>query len=289
MSTKTTFKRIALVAVAALGLGVVSSVAPANAAAKTMTVETSSMTVVGTYATTNNSTKGAVAYKILVKNDATTSVAANLGNSETITATVISAPAAANGVTPNVTDLGFIAVKNATTLAADTSTAGRIDNTTNNCTYPVAASATYDARGQYCIGILPALNVTGYGEYQIAFDLQDANGNVLQRSIVKYKMTTAANSGAVVTIASAGGLVAGETYAQSTTKYMTASLADANGGKIVVNDTTVATRRPALSATLENATGTVLNTLTAADDGGTTADASDADAVASDGNYGLIP
>jgi len=33
MSTKTTFKRIALVAVAALGLGVLTSVAPANAAA----------------------------------------------------------------------------------------------------------------------------------------------------------------------------------------------------------------------------------------------------------------
>ena len=33
MSTKTTFKRVALVAVAALGLGVVTSVAPASAAA----------------------------------------------------------------------------------------------------------------------------------------------------------------------------------------------------------------------------------------------------------------
>ena len=32
MSTKTTFKRIALVAVAALGLGVLTSVAPASAA-----------------------------------------------------------------------------------------------------------------------------------------------------------------------------------------------------------------------------------------------------------------
>jgi trimeric autotransporter adhesin len=37
MSTKTTFKRIALVAVAALGLGVVSSVAPATAASSAIT------------------------------------------------------------------------------------------------------------------------------------------------------------------------------------------------------------------------------------------------------------
>ena len=35
MSTKTNFKRVALVAVAALGLGVLTSVAPANAAAAT--------------------------------------------------------------------------------------------------------------------------------------------------------------------------------------------------------------------------------------------------------------
>jgi len=48
MSTKTTFKRIALVAVAALGLGVLSSVAPANAAAGTFSLDTTSVTVVGT-------------------------------------------------------------------------------------------------------------------------------------------------------------------------------------------------------------------------------------------------
>jgi len=51
MSTKTTFKRVALVAVAALGLGVVTSVAPATAAADTgtssFTLNASSFTVVG--------------------------------------------------------------------------------------------------------------------------------------------------------------------------------------------------------------------------------------------------
>jgi len=46
MSTKTTFKRIALVAVAALGLGVLSSVAPANAAAGSFSLDTTSVTVV---------------------------------------------------------------------------------------------------------------------------------------------------------------------------------------------------------------------------------------------------
>jgi hypothetical protein len=55
MSTKTTFKRIALVAVAALGFGVLTSVAPASAAANTatgITIGTSSPARVGVVSTT---------------------------------------------------------------------------------------------------------------------------------------------------------------------------------------------------------------------------------------------
>ena len=293
MSTKTTFKRIALVAVAALGLGVVSSVAPANAAAVSFTVNTASQTVVGTWAATNNSTKGAVAYKIQVKDNATTPVVANLANGETITATVISVPAksvASGDTLPLAGDVGFLSVKNSTDLTADTGTAGTLTYLDNNCVYPVAADATYAARGQYCIGVYATKDIAGWGEYTIAFDLKDVNGNILQRTTVKYQfVASAAASGAVVTLDSAGTVVAGETYAQTADKYMSATLRDANGGLIVVNDTTTATRRPALSATLESATGTTLNTLTAADSGSTTADAGDASAVANDGVYGLIP
>ena len=45
MSTKTTFKRIALVAVAALGLGVLTSVAPANAALATLSTSANTATI----------------------------------------------------------------------------------------------------------------------------------------------------------------------------------------------------------------------------------------------------
>jgi len=296
MSTKTTFKRIALVAVAALGLGVVSSVAPANAAAATFTVNTASQTVVGAYATTNNSTQGAVAFAITVKSDAATPVNANLANGETITATVIGVPGkslASGDTLPLTGDIGFLAVKNSTTLAADTSTAGTLSYLTNNCTSPNAADATAAAQvltGKYCIGVMPSKNIVGWGEYTIAFDLMDVNRNILQRTTVKYKMVAAAaDSGAVVTISTAGGLVAGETYAQSTTKYINALLRDANGGLIVQNDTGTTTRQPALTGSLESATGTALNVLTASDTGSTTADAADASAVSNDGNYGLIP
>jgi trimeric autotransporter adhesin len=47
MSTKTTFKRIALVAVASLGFGVLTSVAPANAAAATATITNTTLTASG--------------------------------------------------------------------------------------------------------------------------------------------------------------------------------------------------------------------------------------------------
>ncbi len=66
MSTKTTFKRVALVTVAALGLGVMTSVAPANAAAKTFTLDTTSVTVVGTAASMT------ALFKVTVKDDSAT-------------------------------------------------------------------------------------------------------------------------------------------------------------------------------------------------------------------------
>ena len=87
MSTKTTFKRIALVAVAALGLGVLSTVAPANATGRT-------------------AASGTALFKITVKDDATTTANTGLAAGETITATIVGVPAgtgtaktlAANGV-----------------------------------------------------------------------------------------------------------------------------------------------------------------------------------------------
>ena len=48
MSTKTTFKRIALVAVAALGFGTVSAISPANAVGVSFTTNATSYTSVGT-------------------------------------------------------------------------------------------------------------------------------------------------------------------------------------------------------------------------------------------------
>jgi len=90
MSTKTTFKRIALVTVAALGFGMLSALTtPASAVAQALTVSagpndtTSSVTVVGT------GDQGAL-IRLDVTGDTTT--AAGLQANETITATITGVP-----------------------------------------------------------------------------------------------------------------------------------------------------------------------------------------------------
>jgi hypothetical protein len=98
MSTKTTFKRIALVAVAALGFGVLTSVAPASAADRTatgFTVGTSSPARVGVYSTT----------PITVSHAAGTA-----GTADTITvgARILSAPVGSKVITDtNTSALGL--------------------------------------------------------------------------------------------------------------------------------------------------------------------------------------
>ena len=300
MSTKTTFKRVALVAVAALagGLLTVVSTPVASAAAASLSVDSASVTVVqkNAYAAkaTDMVAAGAGAFALSVMDNSTTPVATRLGNSETITATVIGFPAqsgASGSTVPSASDLSFTNVKNRTLLTPDTGTGGTIVKTTNDCVVPLALDdTTTTTEGVYCVAVVPNANIAGWGTYTIAFDLLDANRNVLQRVTAKYTLvSSAATSGALLTISKAGSIVVGETYSPTDTKYIRAALTDANGGRLVNNDTaTAAATSPSLSATLESSTGTVLNTLTALDTG-TTAGGESTSAVANDGAYGLVP
>ena len=82
MSTKTTFKRIALVTVAALGFGVLTSVAPASAAGpSTMSIPVTDLTIIG-------DTYGFVTINVVNAAGDPSGLAA----SESITATVIDTP-----------------------------------------------------------------------------------------------------------------------------------------------------------------------------------------------------
>jgi trimeric autotransporter adhesin len=97
MSTKTTFKRIALVAVAALGLGVLTSVAPATAAADATTLTSA----------TSTTTVG-----VAVKNVLTvTQLAGGAGETITATAVLLSAPSTATN-TLTMTDTSTVTTVN---------------------------------------------------------------------------------------------------------------------------------------------------------------------------------
>ena len=142
MSTKTTFKRIALVAVAALGLSVLS-VAPSNAAADTTTLGSATSAATTAVAVTNTVTVSAI------------SGAA----AETITATVVllKAPSTSSVTAPTIT----IGLTTPTTVAANTesSTALGVINVKSVGAGRYAATATIsvtpDVAGEYVYRITP--------------------------------------------------------------------------------------------------------------------------------------
>jgi len=176
MSTKTTFKRVALVAVAALGFGVLTSVAPANAGASTssFSVNTSSVTVVTNGTTAAEVTLGAI-FKVSLRNVETTAAAHVLQAGETLTVSVVGVPtgilATAKDLATNKVDLALSKLAgspdNGATYAAGTTwtqngtTSGEIafgaaDTTAykNNAGNVTADSFT----NAYYVGVKPASN-----------------------------------------------------------------------------------------------------------------------------------
>ena len=138
MSTKTTLKRIALVAVSALGLGLFTTVTPVQAAGDpTFSVNTTSITVVAsaTAGNTNSdstTTSRNLAVVRICVSDADGARA--LASTETITASVVGVPTsvtATKSVAANSTDIGFIELvygatdRNETTVVIPATANGR--------------------------------------------------------------------------------------------------------------------------------------------------------------------
>jgi len=250
MSTKTTFKRIALVAVAALGLGVLTSVAPANAVATSMALDNSSITVVSSA----TSDSPVAVFAITVTNTDTATPGLSAG--ESITASITGGPALESDgssftLTEMNTYLKFKEVKQSATnsvnpvydaatsdsnsaYAASAFTDGVIVGGVNTAHYamsgPSAAttlakaaaegtSATTKTRTYYiAVTVDPAAaagtraKVVDAGVFNLQFDLQNAGGATLQRATAKVDFVSAAsNSGAVLTAASSGQWFVGET------------------------------------------------------------------------------
>ena len=291
MSTKTTFKRIALVAVAALGFGMLSAV-PSSAVAGTKTgslsLNTSSMTIVGT----NNSAYGVI--EIQTTDNAGNTVGLFAG--ESITARVISAP---KGVvtTTALTDVTLAAVANVTdstgaVTSADTYGTGlqviaNVGTTGIDLSVRrgLADEATGDLNG-YFMGIKAASGkASDMGTYTVRIYVQNAAGTVLTSTDVKVTFVTSAlDVAGSLTVTSKAVQTSGAALGVLTTSYLRAQLKDANGG--LVRDS--ANGQPSLTITGLDASTTPasVGSLTPVDTGAG-ADAITAGGAALDGVYGI--
>ena len=323
MSTKTTFKRVALVAVAALGFGVLSSVAPAQAAAaKSFSLNTSSVTVVG------GSASGTALFKINVFDDSADGAGIALTGSETITATIVGVPAgtgtaktlAANGAF-GVTATGATQTADlvATSLTVPTSAGGAyVAQTTPSASSKGANidashtaqsdSATTVTNSVYYLGIQNTLAATSgtnaavdQGAYTIRIRLS-SGGFVLQDSLVTVKyVSAAADSGAAITVTQTGSLIKGSANTYTTPNNIKVAMTNGTaGGRVVVaNVLTVASPAPAV-ALITTSTGAVVQTtdgagvegLAMADSGTTAVDGvfttqAAADLARNNGTYGV--
>jgi len=311
MSTKTTFKRIALVAVAALGFGVLSSVSPANAVATSFTLDKTSITVVDDR--TGGSDTLVAVFAITVTNTET-GTGAGLTQNDTITASVVGGPATlANGNAYTLsawqTDVKFIEVKQSAATRVDPVYSGAIIDTQTGGTstaydgkigaantghYGMGAATTSTAsttasegktRTYYIAATATRATIVNLGVYTLQFDLTNAAGATIQRSTAKFDVVSAAaSSGAVLAAASTGQWFVGETPSAAnqvvTDKQITATLTNRDGGAV----RTGTGGAPTLSAQVASA-DTVVNyqTLTIED----TAAESITAGAATNGVYGI--
>jgi len=244
MSTKITLKRIALVAVSALGFGLVSGV-PANASASgSFTLQKSSITVVG-------SSSPAAVFQIKINSSDSTDTSHSLASGETLTVTITGG---GRDATPSKTlaevqdDLTLTEVTVGTegqaysTATADSGndaeaesdTDGTIgsNNTDADCT---DESDALDNCVYLKVTEASAGTALDQGEYTLRFRLTNSSGVVIDEETAYVKfVSSAADSGAAITLAKAGQFYSGTAIAYTTTNYLKATLTDARGGQIVV-------------------------------------------------------
>jgi len=278
MSTKTTFKRVALVAVAAMGLGMLVAT-PSQAAATytaSATLSTTSLTVVGTGTTTN-----AGLFYVDTTDDA--GDAAPLFSTESITVSVIAKPTRADGTATAFGDLTIGAAKRSTIGASFVTTGGTAASTSSyqipnfvaatafassalNTTSTAAATAS-----RYYFGVYPTDTVAlDAGEYTLRVRLRDHNAFVTDQTIKVKFVSSAADSGAVITVAQTGTFNTGGAIVHTAAQKVTATLKDANAGRVQlgigltgdINDSI-----PVLTGAIVNVDGVIKDSLTQSDAG----------------------
>jgi len=318
MSTKTTIKRIALVAVSALGFGMLTTV---NASAATVSAgptasfstNTSSITLIDPTAT--SSSTYAVFEVSLTNSDG---IAAPLQSGETLTATVTSSPQPnkASGATA----VGDLTLEWATTFATSTALVSGV-MAYNASSYPASDSSnslggafvnlsdatalrggtdtsadyttsTSGSTATYALKVSSnSANSINAGFYTIRIQIVDSNGNsTVSSKTVKFGIaSSASNSGAVLTTTVTGSQTTG-TLAGTTLQNIRATLKDANGGLIRSGANAAPTVTMSVKDAGSSATPPVYYTSSLTlGDAGTTASDSDAstvlDGILKDGVY----
>jgi hypothetical protein len=325
MSTKTTFKRIALVAVAALGFGTVSAISPAQAVGVSFTTNATSYTSVG-------SSNPQITVAITLTAD--TGVA--LAGGESLTVSTVGVPTGTSGTAKTIAanaasgtgraagnlatvpnDLTFTEVKQSAAtgidpvwgglsadtnsamaaVAAETSTDG-VFSSRNTRHYGMSSAqgastadtntALWGKASTYYLQISPrgGATVLDQGAYTVQIDLTDSVGNTIQRSTIKVDfVTAAADSGAKLTAASTGSWFVGDTPSIAN-QTTTKSLTAAITNRDGGVIRLANGDSPVLSAQVADAsTVPVIQALTAADSGYN--GGTEVAGIAYDGNYGI--
>ena len=242
MSTKTTFKRVALVAVAALGLGVVTSVAPASAATNfraSYTAPTAYDTQVGLVGT------GATVANIgTIQLDLATLDSSLVAGTDTTTVTVT---ANDSGVAKDVTFAGALtlsqSVSGATTLTTTAYDATAGYNALNNGAVSISSLAAT---------LTPAAN--GYANASGKVFLNVARASLASTTTgAKVKLTQVVSSGGVIsTYVSTITLTIGSKAGTATIVPATAIGTITAGGSATATITQPYTNTPAASTWVEN-------------------------------------
>jgi hypothetical protein len=297
MSTKTLRKRIALVAVSALGLGLMS-VVPAQASnsyTSNITLSTTSMTVISS-ATGTNANSGKF-YVDLTSTDTTTalSIAAGLRSDESITVSVIAVPTENQGTvaaSDALTDVYVTALTKASTKGAsftdlvdgvaDSSSLsvpqGQLAYTafdSGNGSYSSTTDGTLnDEDNRYWFGVYSnGTNALNEGFYTIRVRLYTAIGGTVDKTIQVKFVTDKADSGAALTVAKSGVITSGSAFAWTANTSMSATLTNGvAGGRLIQGGAITAgpaTFDPALTARVVDADGVLGESFTI-DDSGTT-------------------
>ncbi len=302
MSTKTTFKRIALVAVSALGFGLMSG-SPSFSANTSLTGFTTGVTPSTTYltvvvgATTNETAAGVINFDV-----ANESVAANattdrglIPGLESMTATATAGPIA----TATVDKIKIRAVKQEAVAGGVLGYNPKSAESFAATTFAISGATkitAYESRNQtlttgnvaggslarYAFAFAPTDSAAvDAGYFTVRVRTQTGDNRTIDNTVYVRFVTSAADAGAVITVAGTGILRTGETLTYQTGKYYQATLADPNGGRIqnavdlngaTAESVTVASLAPAMTARLVDSTNVLISgTAFSVDDSGAAA------------------